>query len=190
MHLCSPACARPPAAPPTSFPIGHHPRPGLERLRRRHTAGEPVPLATVFRAAGLTAAERHVLRARLAGRSYGQIAAGAALRKPDGSPYTRQRVQQIERHAAAKLGLGRSLEAAIHAAERVDWALDLVERGGQVRVADLRLDPAAVRPRWQSRLARWERAHEAAVRAFLEEAEHARRAGASPALIAEVCPGG
>ena len=175
MRCSSPACARPPAAPRTStLSAGHGPR--LERLRRRHTAGEPVPLAAVVRAAGLTPAERHVLRARLAGRSYGQVAAGAALRKPDGSPYTRQRVQQIEQDAAAKLGLGRSLAAAVHAAERVDRALGLVERGGRVRAADLRLDPAAVRPRWQSRLARWEREHEAAVQAFLREAEQARRA--------------
>ena len=174
MCCLRPTCARPPAAPPTSLPIRR--RPGLERLRRRHTAGQPVPLVAVFRAAGLTAAERHVLRARLAGRSYGQIAAGAALRKPDGSPYTRQRVQQIEQDATAKLGLDRSLEAAVHAAERVDRALGLAERGGRVRVADLRLDPAAVRPRWQSRLARWEREHEAAVQAFLREAEQARRA--------------
>jgi hypothetical protein len=162
----------------------------LERLRRRHTAGAPVPLAAVVRAAGLTPAERHVLRERLAGRSYGQIATDAGLRKPDGSPYTRQRVQQIEQHAAAKLGLGRSLEAAVHAAERVDRALGLVERGGRVRVTDLRLDPAAVRPQWQSRLARWEREHEAAVAAFLKEAEHARRNGVNPALIAEAARGG
>ena len=183
MFCLSPVCARPPAAPRTSSPIGH--RPGLERLRRRHTAGEPVPLAAVFRAAGLTAAERHVLRARLAGRSYGQIAAGAALRKPGGGAYSRQRVQQIEDEATAKLGLGRSLAEAVHAAERADRALGLVERGGRVRVADLHLDPQAVRSWWQSRLARWEREHEAAVRAFLWEAEQARRAGANPALAAE-----
>jgi hypothetical protein len=173
MHLCSPACARPPAAPRTSTLSACH-GPRLERLRRRHTAGEPVPLAAVFRAVGLTATERHVVRQRLDGRSYGQIAAHAALRKPDGSPYTRQRVQQLEQDAAAKLGLAASLAAAVHAAERVDRALDLVERGGRVRIADLRLDPAAVRPRWQSRLARWEREHEAAVQAFLREAEHAQ----------------
>ena len=184
MHLCSPVCARPPAAPRTSTP-GACPGPRLERLRRRHGAGESVPLAADFRAAGLTAAERHVVRARLAGRSYGQIAAGAALRKPDGSPYTRQRVQQIEQDAAAKLGLGRSLAAAVHAAERADRAQGLVERGGRVQVADLRLDPAAVRPRWQFRRARWEREHEAAVQAFLKEAEHARRDGAPAALMAE-----
>jgi hypothetical protein len=182
------AAALLPAAPLTSLPI--RPRPGLERLRRRHTAGEPVPLAAVFRAARLTAAERHVLRQRLAGRSYGQIAAGGELRKPDGSPYTRQRVQQIEQGAAAKLGLAASLAAAVQAAERVDRALGLLEQGGRVRIADLHLDPAAVRPRWQSRLARWEREHEAAVRAFLKEAEQARRAGVSPALVAEVGRGG
>jgi hypothetical protein len=162
----------------------------LERLRRRHTAGAPVPLAAVVRAAGLTAAERHVVRARLAGRSYGQIAADAVLRKPGGGVYTRQRVQQLERHAAAKLGLGRSLAAAVHAAEQVDRALDLVERGGRVRIADLHLDPAAVRPRWQSRLTRWEREHEAAVAAFLREAEQARRHGVIPALAAEASRGG
>ena len=189
MSLCSPACARPPAAPRTSTPSAC-PGPRLERLRRRHGAGESVPLAADFRAAGLTAAERHVVRARLAGRSYGQIAAGAALRKPGGGAYTRQRVQQLEQHATAKLGLGRSLEAAVHAAERVDRALGLVERGQRVRAADLHLDPAAVRPRWQSRLARWEREHEAAVEAFLREAEQARRHGASPALAAEVGRGG
>jgi len=188
MHLCSPACARPPAAPPTSTLSACH-GPRLERLRRRHTAGEPVLLAAVLRAAGLTPAERHVLRARLAGRSYGQIAADAALGKPGGGAYTRQRVQQIEQDAAAKLGLAASLEAAVQAAERVDRALDLVERGGRVRAADLHLGPEAVRPRLR-RVARWEREHEAAVRAFLEEAEQARRAGAHPALIAEVVRGG
>ena len=99
-------------------------------------------------------------------------------------------MKQIEQDAAAKLGLDRSVAAAVHAAERVDRALDLVERGGRVRIADLHLDPVAVRPRWQSRLARWEREHEAAVQAFLVAAEHARRAGASPALAAEVGRGG
>jgi hypothetical protein len=188
MYCLSPARARPPAAPPTSLPIRR--RPGLERLRRRYGAGEPVPLAAVVRAAGLTPAERHVVRERLAGRSYAQIAAGGELRKPDGSPYTRQRVKQIEEEAAAKLGLAASLAEAVHVAERLERALNLVERGGRVRAADLHLDPAAVRPRWQSRLARWEREHEAAVEAFLREAEHARRLRANPALAAEIGRGG
>jgi hypothetical protein len=185
MCCSSPACARPPAAPRTST-LSDCGGPRLERLRRRHAAGQSVPLAAVFQAAGLTPAERHVLRARLAGRSYGQIAAGADLRKPGGGAYTRQRVQQIERDVAAKLGLAASLEAAVHAAERVDRALGLAERGGRVRIADLHLDPAAVRPRLRRRVSQWEREHEAAVQAFLEEAEQARGAGANPALPAEV----
>jgi hypothetical protein len=189
MCCLSPTRARPPAAPRTSTLSACH-GPRLERLRRRHRAGRAVLLGELCDAAGLTAAERHVVRERLAGRSYGQIAAGAALRKPGGGAYTRQRVQQIEQDAAAKLGLAASLEAAVQAAERVDRALDLVERGGRVRAADLHLDPQAVRPRLRRRLARWERAHEAAVQAFLKEAEHARRAGINPALAAEAGRGG
>src|SRR5262245_6946344 len=115
MHCSTgPVRARPSAAPPPT-PISHRPDPWLQRLRRRHDAGESVPLGVVFRAAGLTPAERHVLRERLAGRSYGQIAAGAALRKPGGGAYTRQRVQQVEQDAAAKLGLAASLAVAVHA---------------------------------------------------------------------------
>jgi hypothetical protein len=163
---------------------------GLQRLRERYRAGQRVRLGDVLDAAGLSAPERHVVCARLAGRSYGQIAAGAALRKPGGGAYSRQRVQQIEQDATAKLGLGASLAEAVHVAERLDRALGLVERGGRVRAADLHLDPAAVRPRWQSRLARWEREHEAAVGAFLREAEQARRHGVIPALAAEAGRGG
>jgi hypothetical protein len=173
-----------------SPPIRHHRRPGLERLRRRHRAGEAIPLGELCDAAGLTAVERHVLRERLAGRSYGQIAGDAALQKPGGGAYTRQRVQQLERRALVKLGLGASLADAVHAAERVDRAPDLVERGGRVQAADLHLDPQAVRPRWQSRRARWEREHEAAVTAFVREAEQARRHRANPALAAEAGRGG
>jgi hypothetical protein len=167
MRCSSPPCARPPAAPPTSSPNRFHASPRLERLGRRHGAGESVPLGAVFRAAGLTPAERHVVHERLAGRSYRQIAAGGELRKPGGGAYTRQRVQQIERDAVAKLGLAKSLAEAVHAAERVDRALDLAERGERVRAADLHLGPEAVRPRLRRRVARWEREHEAAVQAFL-----------------------
>jgi hypothetical protein len=158
----------------------------LQRLRVRYRAGERARLDDVLDAAGLSEQERHVVRGRLTGRSYGELAAGAELRKPGGGAYTRQRVQQIERGATAKLGLAASLAEAVHAAERVDRALDLVERGGRVRAADLHRDAQAVRPRLRRRVARWEREHEAAVRAFLREAGHARRDGAHPALIAEV----
>jgi hypothetical protein len=139
-------------------------------------------------AAGLTAQERHVVQERLTGQSYGEVA--AALHKPGGGRYTRQRVQQIERCATAKLGLEQSLAVAVHGAERVERALDLVERGERVRAADLHTDPTEVRCRLRRRLEKWEREHEAAVRAFLEEVEHARRHGTRPALAAEVGRGG
>ena len=91
----------------------------LQRLRDHYRAGERVPLDDVLDAAGLTEQERHVVRERLAGRSYGRIAAGG-LRKPGGGAYSRQRVQQIERDAADKLGLAESLAVAVHGAERLE----------------------------------------------------------------------
>jgi hypothetical protein len=169
--------AVPAASAPGSAAGGRGQAPAPTRAPQRRCADR--------RAAGLTPAERHVVRERLAGRSYRQIAADAALGKPGGGAYTRQRVQQIERDATAKLGLAASLAVAVHAAERVDRALDLAERGERVRAADLHLGPEAVRPRLR-RVARWEREHEAAVQAFLAEAEHARRRGVSPARVAEV----
>jgi hypothetical protein len=98
-----------------------------------------------------------------------------------------QPITRIEGEAAAKLGLDRSLAEAGHAAERAERALDLVEWGRRVRAADLHLDRGEVRPRLRRRrVARWEQEHEAAVQALLREAEHARRVGANPALVAEV----
>jgi hypothetical protein len=169
MCCSSPACARPPAALPTSSPIGHRPR--LERLRRRHTAGEPVPLAAVFRAAGLTPAERHVVRERLPRpdgvvRSHEQIAADGLMRKPDGSPCSRQRVEQVEAEGLHKLGLCRSIAAAVHGAERAGRALTLLAGGRAVNPGEL-YGPVPVRVRLRRRPARWEVEHEAAVRAFL-----------------------
>jgi hypothetical protein len=160
----------------------------LAHLQRRFQAGDDVALGEVFEAAGLTAQERHVVRERVTGRSYLEVA--AALPKPGGGRYSRQRVQQIEAEATAKLGLAESLAETVHRAERVERALDLVEHGERVRAADLHLDPEQVGPRLQRRVAQWEREHEAAVQAFLKEAEHARREGVNPALAAEVGQGG
>jgi hypothetical protein len=170
--------------------------PRLEELRRRFLVGESVDLADVFDAAGLTVGERHVLRERLprpdgAVRSHGQIAADRVMRKPDGTTYTRQQVEQIERTARRKLGLGRSIAAAVHAAERAGRALALRAGGRAVHPDELRepgrarrrrrrarweVEHEAVSPgelrgplraRLRRRKARWEVEHEAAVRAFL-----------------------
>jgi hypothetical protein len=134
----------------------------LAHLRQCYQTGDDVALDDVFEAAGLTAQEQHILRQRLAGQSFGEVAAGTC---------TRQNVQIIEATATAKLGLRQSLAEAVHRNERIDRALDMVERGERVRAVELHLDPEQVRPRLQRRVAQWERAHEAAVQAFLAEVE-------------------
>jgi hypothetical protein len=146
-------------------------RPGLnppvEQLRQRFLAGEPVTLADVFAVAGLSPREQHVLRERLPRpdgvvRSHEQIAADGPMRKPDGSPSSRQRVEQIERDARRKLGLPQSIAAAVHEAERAGRALILTAGGRSASPDELH---RSVRTR--RRKARWEVEHEAAVRAFL-----------------------
>jgi hypothetical protein len=124
-------------------------------------------LADVLAAAGLSLRERHVLRERLPRpdgvvRSHEQIAADGPMRKPGGTPYTRQRVEQIEAEALRKLGLRRSIAAAVHGAERTGRALILTAGGRSASPDELH---RLVRTR--RRKARWEVEHEAAVRAFL-----------------------
>jgi hypothetical protein len=147
------------------YPADLNPR--LEQLRRRFFAGEAVTLADVFAAAGLSPRERHVIRERLPRpdgtlRSHAQIAADGPMRKLGGSPCSRQRVEQVEAAALRKLGLGRSIAAAVHGAERAGRALVLSAGGRSVRPDELH---GSVRTRRQP--ARWEVDHEAAVRAFL-----------------------
>jgi hypothetical protein len=145
--------------------------PRMEELRQRFVAGEPVNLADVLAAAGLTARERHVLLERLPRpdgtlRSHEQIAADGLMRKSDGSICSRQRVEQIETEGLRKLGLGRSIAAAVHWAERAGRALTLMAVGRAVNPDEL-CGPRTLRARLRRRKARWEVEHEAAVRAFL-----------------------
>jgi hypothetical protein len=88
------------------------------------------------------------------------------MRKPDGSPCSRQRVEQVEAEALRKLGLGRSIGAAVHRAERAGRALNLMAGGRAVNPSEL-YGPEPVRVRLRRRKARWQVEHEAAVRAFL-----------------------
>ena len=115
----------------------------LARLRERYCAGEPVTVHEAFTAAGLTAREVHVLLARTFGRSHGDIAGDDALRKADGAPPSRQRVEQIEHNARQKLGLTASVAVAVHEAERAERSADLMDRGRRVRLTDLHAAPAA-----------------------------------------------
>jgi hypothetical protein len=128
-------------------------------------------LADVLAAAGLSPRERHVILERLPRpdgtlRSHEQIAADGPMRKPDGSVCTRQRVEQIEAVGLRKLGLGRSIAAAVHGAERAGRALHLMAGGRTVNPDEL-YGPVPGRVRLRRRPARWEVEHEAAVRAFL-----------------------
>ena len=115
----------------------------LARLRERYAAGEPVTVHEAFAAAGLTAREAHVLLARTFGRSHGDIASDDALRKGDGTPVSRQRVERIEHDARRNLGLSASVAAAVHLAERLERSADLRDRGRRVRLTDLHAAPAA-----------------------------------------------
>jgi hypothetical protein len=121
----------------------------------------------VLDAAGLSPREWHVLRERLPRpdgtlRSHAQIAADGVMRKPDGSPCSRQRVEQIEQDARRKPGLPQSIAATVHGAERTGRALILTAGGRSASPDELH---RSVRTR--RRKARWEVEHEAAVRAFL-----------------------
>jgi hypothetical protein len=93
-------------------------------------------------------------------------AADGVMRKPDGSPYSRQRVEQVEAAGLHKLGLGRSIAAAVYGAERAGRALALMA-GGRAVTSDELYRPAPVRVRLRRRKARWEVGHEVAVRDFL-----------------------
>jgi hypothetical protein len=151
------------------YPADLNPR--LEWLRWRYLAGEEVTLTDVFAAAGLGPRERHVILERLprpdgAVRSHAAIAADAVMLKSDGAPCTRQRVEQVEAEALRKLGLCRSIAAAVHGAERAGRALHLMAGGRAVNPGEL-YGPVPVRLRLRRRKARWEVEHEAAVRAFL-----------------------
>jgi hypothetical protein len=134
---------------------------------RRYAVRRPETVEEAFRLAGLTAREQHVVPERLAGRSYGDIAADDAVRKPDGNRFSRQRLQQLEQDALAKLGAPASVRECVHSDDRLERAVAMRERGRLVHLEELRHDPQkADRQRWERRPA-WERRHEARVARFL-----------------------
>lgn len=106
----------------------------IDRLRARHQTGRPVRLAVVFRVAGLTRRERHVVSERLRGRSYGSIA---------GRDCSRQAVQIAERKACRRLGLAGSVETVVHAIERADRGREKAEQARATSPTDLHGDGPA-----------------------------------------------
>ena len=147
----------------------------LERLRERQSAADVVlvrpmyparrqvptdaadRLAVVFDLFGLADRERQVIAARLAGATFAAVAAAGRV--------TRQRAQQVERRALARLGLSGSVEAIAHADQRGEAAVAMHDRAAGVRSAEL-TDLDAGRQH-RSNLTRADRAHEAAVARFL-----------------------
>lgn len=133
-------------------------------------------LASAVRAFGLTAQEAHVVEQRLGGRSFGQIATDPVMRRPGramrvgprcaSGQFSRQRLQQFERDAARKLGLPGSIEETVHAAERLDRAIVMRDRGRLLNVTELRADPRG-EVRARQGLTPEERDHERRAVAFL-----------------------
>jgi hypothetical protein len=152
----------------------------MDALRQRHQAGERVELADVFEAAGLTEKEQHVIRQRLAGRSHEDIRGDAELVKSSGGKYTRQRIEQLEASALEKMGTDQSLAVAVHGQEQTDRALDMIEKGQRVNLAELRVDPQEVAQRARTRIAKLEAESDAAVDQLLKELEDARQSGREP----------
>ena len=143
-----PAATTSPAAEPQS-------RPALADLQKKMASGmriTPEDVAGVLHESNLTAAEQHVLTERMiGGRSYQDVAGDPEVAKSDGTPYSRQRLKQMEQAALAKLGIPKgSIESIVHESDKADRALDMIEKGG--RVPEYRVDPDIAAPKLNRRL--------------------------------------
>ena len=120
---------------------------------KRESMPAAARLAVVFEVFGVTGRERDVVAARLAGATFGEVAAAGRV--------TRQRVQQLERAALDRLGLSGSVEQIVHADQRADGAGAM--RGRAAAAAGLVAGTGTWVP-----LTRADRAHERAVARFLK----------------------
>jgi hypothetical protein len=121
-------------------------------------AGEK--LAVVLTAVGVSGRDQHVLRQRLRGRSFEQIAWDRECRVERGGVLSRQRMQQIERAALARVGLSGSVESVILTAERAGGSDLAHDRAGGT------FGLSVGRGAWV-KLTRADREHERAVAKFL-----------------------
>lgn len=112
-------------------------------------------------AAALTDREKHVLSERLAGKTHPDIAAeghesGALVKigavKNKGTPYTRERVRQIEKGALVKLGESSSVRAQVNDVEAREKAGDLLDSAKRIDAADIDAGVARVLDPIQERL--------------------------------------
>jgi hypothetical protein len=104
-----------------------------------------VRLEAAFNAAGLTSLESYVIRQRLLGRSFSDVAADPAIRRPGReSAYSRQNIAEAESRALRRLSAlapgrpaVRSVAEVVHYEERTDGAIRLRERGRLVSPEEL-----------------------------------------------------
>ena len=120
-----------------------------------------------------------MLRLRLHECSFEAIAREESLRKPNGSPYTRQRVKQFEQTALHKLGLPAGFAIAhLYGTDRADRAQDMREMARRARPGDFHnLDAGALRGRARQH-DRLDQQLDAVTDQLLEEAEE--RGGLAP----------
>lgn len=158
----------------------------LQALGERFDRGEKLNLPEVFEAANLTGRERHVIEQRLQGRSHEEIASDQEMKPKKGlKPLSRQRVEQIEGQARAKLGLEESIAREVHAQEQAEGMASRIEAGKAVSAAELHAEPEAAKKVRQKRTKR-ERELEDAADAFLAAAEEAKKQGYDPESIRRV----
>jgi hypothetical protein len=158
----------------------------LQALGERFDKGEKLNLPEVFEAAGLTDREKHVLEQRLQGRSHDEIAGDPEMKPKKGlKPLSRQRVEQIEQEARAKLGLEESIAKEVHAQDKAEGMASRIEAGKTVTAAELHAEPEAAKKVRQKRTRR-EKELEDAADAFLAAAEEAKKQGYAPDVIKRV----
>jgi hypothetical protein len=131
--------AEPPEVPK---PLGEKSNTAFEDVRRKIASGQrllPADVDKVFEEAQLTPIEQHVLQQRLLqGRSHADISGDPEAAKPNGKPFTRQRIKQFEQSALAKMGMDRgSVESAVNEHERMDAAIDMAEKGKRLGMGEL-----------------------------------------------------
>src|SRR5581483_11459146 len=122
---------------------------------------------------GVSPKEAHVIRQRVQGRTQEEIAADPEVRKADGSAYTRQRIQQMEKAALVKLGIDPETADLLLAGDASHYAA----LGGLIEPGQQRFKADEATKRIRQKRTEAEQEHEEAVRKFFEEVESARRKG-------------
>ncbi len=138
------------------------PNPEVLALREKQRRGLRVSPEEIIKAARLSAKEEHVFRERvLRNRSFAEIAKDPVMLKEDGSPPSKQALQQIESRARARMGIAASTERSTIANERAARAEEFAERAGRAEKGDLSFTAEEAGPKYQRKLTAVEEARDA-----------------------------